>query len=30
VHRHVKIRAAGDLERPELRALMTAALDRAG
>ena len=28
VHRHVKIRQAGDLERPELRALMVAALSR--
>jgi hypothetical protein len=26
VHRHVKIRHPGDLERPELRELMTAAL----
>jgi hypothetical protein len=28
VHRHVKIRRAGDLERPELPALMVAALSR--
>jgi hypothetical protein len=28
VHRHVKIRQSGDLERPELRELMTAALKR--
>lgn len=28
VHRHVKIRQAGDLERPELRQLLTAALRR--
>jgi hypothetical protein len=26
VHRHVKIRAAGDLDRPELRALMESAV----
>jgi hypothetical protein len=30
VHRHYKLRTLADLERPELRALMTAALDRAG
>lgn len=28
VHRHVKLRTAEDLERPELRALMTAAVAR--
>jgi hypothetical protein len=28
VHRHVKIRDAADLDRPELRALMQAAVDR--
>jgi hypothetical protein len=30
VHRHVKIRSAADLERPELRELMTTALARRG
>ena len=29
VHRHHKLRTHADLERPELRALMAAALDRA-
>jgi len=29
VHRHHKLRTQADLERPELRALMAAALDRA-
>ena len=29
VHRHHKLRSLADLERPELRALMAAALDRA-
>jgi hypothetical protein len=30
VHRHHKLRTRADLERPELRTLMAAALDRAG
>jgi hypothetical protein len=30
VHRHVKIREAAELDRPELRALMQAAAERAG
>lgn len=29
VHRHVKLRGPGDLDRPELRDLMSAALNRA-